>query len=89
MAGIVSSGGNMGCILFTLMFAQADTILKDPSRGFAAMGWVVLACAPTVWLIPPGALEGGEGEGGKEEKGDDGVGLVGVVVGGGAADELR
>lgn len=63
MAGIVSSGGNFGSIVYTLMFAEGR--FADPSHGFAVMGWVALACAPSVWLIRPRRLEEGHRQRGK------------------------
>lgn len=89
VTGIVGSGGNLGSIAYSLMFAEGH--LHDPSKGFATMGWVALACAPSVWLIRPGRLErggalewrrgswGGKG-GGRNEEEEGGERAVVVAV---------
>lgn len=52
--GIVGAGGNVGAIVFTLLFLHQK--FKTTAEGFRIMGWIVLACSFFVWTIRPDLL---------------------------------
>jgi len=79
VAGFVGGGGNIGAVIFTLLFMWMDREGgraggrkgKGGREGFRVMGWVVLAGASVVWLLDPKKMEEGHrevGEGREEEE---------------------
>jgi NNP family nitrate/nitrite transporter-like MFS transporter len=88
VAGIVGSGGNVGSVIFTLVFIYGQ--FEKRATGFAVMGGSVLAASLSLWLIDPEQLEQGhrlvdssmhsiksEGEGEQEGQGK---GMEAVVI---------
>lgn len=54
VSGLVGAGGNVGAIVFTLLFLNNK--FKTTADGFRIMGWIVLGCSFFVWLIRPELL---------------------------------
>lgn len=54
VSGLVGAGGNIGAIVFTLLFLNGK--FKSTADGFRIMGWIVLGCSFFVWLIKPELL---------------------------------
>lgn len=54
VSGIVGAGGNVGAIVFTMLFLSNK--FATTASGFRVMGWCVMVCAFAIWGIRPELL---------------------------------